>query len=248
MVSALSRVSVKVVCWPRSYASCSACLYSARPSCHRPKLTNRARPAITKSVPTSEGAKRRFAKRMLKIYCVVFGRHSAVRLDEPAPGGSSHSPGQRAPPHDAHQVPHRRESSRDHREPRLRIVSPRQRQGRIEEDGHGADGPHRALRRALHPAVHRLVAGADSAARARPLTAAVSRDLRAPLSYPRTASHYPLPRYSQYTKMNKPSHTTSTKCQYQATPSNAKCCCGVKWPFNTRIQITSSMIAPMVTC
>ena len=28
--------------------------------------------------------------------------------------------------------------------------------------------------------------------------------------------------YSQYTKMNRPSHTTSTKCQYHATPSNAK--------------------------
>ena len=28
--------------------------------------------------------------------------------------------------------------------------------------------------------------------------------------------------YSQYTKMNNPSHTTSTKCQYQATASNAK--------------------------
>ena len=28
--------------------------------------------------------------------------------------------------------------------------------------------------------------------------------------------------YSQYTNTNRPSHTTSTKCQYQATPSNAK--------------------------
>src|SRR5262245_24851062 len=33
--------------------------------------------------------------------------------------------------------------------------------------------------------------------------------------------------YSQYTKMNRPSHTTSTKCQYHATPSNAKWWVGV---------------------
>lgn len=30
------------------------------------------------------------------------------------------------------------------------------------------------------------------------------------------------PRYNQYTKMNSPSHTTSTKCQYQAAASKAK--------------------------
>ena len=29
-------------------------------------------------------------------------------------------------------------------------------------------------------------------------------------------------RYSQYTTTYSPSHTTSTKCQYQAAPSNAK--------------------------
>ena len=31
--------------------------------------------------------------------------------------------------------------------------------------------------------------------------------------------------------MNRPSHTTSTKCQYQATASNAKWRFGVKWPL-----------------
>src|ERR1700693_897798 len=48
--------------------------------------------------------------------------------------------------------------------------------------------------------------------------------------------------------MKRPSHTTSTKCQYQATASNAKCLVGVKCPRSTRSQITSSMIAPIVTC
>ena len=42
--------------------------------------------------------------------------------------------------------------------------------------------------------------------------------------------------------MKSPSHTTSTKCQYHATASNAKCCLGVKWPFMTRSQITTSHV------
>ncbi len=48
--------------------------------------------------------------------------------------------------------------------------------------------------------------------------------------YPLSPIPYPLVywRQSQYTKMKSPSHTTSTKCQYQATPSNAKWCVGVK--------------------
>ena len=54
-------------------------------------------------------------------------------------------------------------------------------------------------------------------------------------------------RYNQYTKMKRPSHTTSTKCQYQATPSKAKCFFGVKWPLSVRTQITASMVAPIVT-
>ena len=29
---------------------------------------------------------------------------------------------------------------------------------------------------------------------------------------------------------NRNSHTTSTKCQYQAQNSKPRCCCGVKWP------------------
>ena len=40
--------------------------------------------------------------------------------------------------------------------------------------------------------------------------------------------------YSQYTKINKPSQTTSTKCQYQATPSKPKWLSALKCPFCTR--------------
>jgi len=61
-------------------------------------------------------------------------------------------------------------------------------------------------------------------------------------------NHPRLPRYSQYTKINSPSQTTSTKCQYQDTASKPKCRCGVKWPLSTLNQMTVSMMAPTVTC
>ena len=49
--------------------------------------------------------------------------------------------------------------------------------------------------------------------------------LRGLLSKPLTGN------YSQYTKINSPSQTTSTKCQYQATPSKAKWLSESKCPF-----------------
>src|SRR5690606_9821127 len=51
----------------------------------------------------------------------------------------------------------------------------------------------------------------------------------------------------QYTSMYRPSHTTSTKCQYQAAPSKPKWCSGVKSPRIKRYRITVSIEAPMIT-
>ena len=48
------------------------------------------------------------------------------------------------------------------------------------------------------------------------------------------------------TKTKSNSHTTSTKCQYQATPSKAKWRSELKCPFGS-VQITVSMMAPRVT-
>ncbi|MNC97856.1 hypothetical protein D3C83_156490 [compost metagenome] len=47
--------------------------------------------------------------------------------------------------------------------------------------------------------------------------------------------------------MNSNSHTTSTKCQYHATPSNPKWCSAVKCPATQRNRITVSMMVPIVT-
>src|SRR5215467_1813403 len=64
---------------------------------------------------------------------------------------------------------------------------------------------------------------------------------------PHTRQDHLVEGYSQYTKINRPSHTTSTKCQYQATASNAKWCSGLKCPARQRARITLSMRAPIVT-
>ena len=53
--------------------------------------------------------------------------------------------------------------------------------------------------------------------------------------------------YIQYTRMYKPSQTTSTKCQYQAAPSKPKCLSAVKWPFCRRSVMNSSINIPMNT-
>jgi hypothetical protein len=63
--------------------------------------------------------------------------------------------------HVHHQAAHRRLPDRDRSESRLGTVPPRQRQGRLEENGSRVDDTSRTLRRALHSAVHRLVAGDD---------------------------------------------------------------------------------------
>ena len=47
--------------------------------------------------------------------------------------------------------------------------------------------------------------------------------------------------------MNRPSQTTSTKCQYHAAASKAKWRVGVKCPRMARTSTTRRMIAPMVT-
>ena len=53
--------------------------------------------------------------------------------------------------------------------------------------------------------------------------------------------------YSQYTRMYKPNHTTSTKCQYQAAPSKPKCLSAVKWPFCKRSVMKNSINIPTNT-
>lgn len=44
------------------------------------------------------------------------------------------------------------------------------------------------------------------------------------------------------------SHTTSTKCQYQAAASNPKWWFDVKWYFNCRSRHTVRKEVPMMTC
>ncbi|MNP83168.1 hypothetical protein D3C76_1820330 [compost metagenome] len=48
--------------------------------------------------------------------------------------------------------------------------------------------------------------------------------------------------------MNNPTHTTSTKCQYQLAASKPKCFSGLKCPRRMRTNITLRMIVPRVTC
>ena len=48
-------------------------------------------------------------------------------------------------------------------------------------------------------------------------------------------------------QVNRKSHTTSTKCQYQAAASKPKCCFGVKSPPIARIRHTNRKIVPMMT-
>ena len=47
--------------------------------------------------------------------------------------------------------------------------------------------------------------------------------------------------------MYRNSHTTSTKCQYQAAPSKPKWRSGVKWPYIRRIVMYSSISMPTIT-
>src|SRR5690606_38587316 len=51
-----------------------------------------------------------------------------------------------------------------------------------------------------------------------------------------------------YMKTKRNSHTTSTKCQYQAAASRPKCFCGVIWPAITRSRQTARKMVPMTTC
>src|SRR5215468_563016 len=50
-----------------------------------------------------------------------------------------------------------------------------------------------------------------------------------------------------YMQANRNSHTTSTKCQYQAANSNPICCFDVNWPARARIRHTVRKIEPMMT-
>ena len=50
-----------------------------------------------------------------------------------------------------------------------------------------------------------------------------------------------------YMQANRNSHTTSTKCQYQAANSKPRCCLGVNWPRMARIRHTIRKIEPMIT-
>jgi hypothetical protein len=45
---------------------------------------------------------------------------------------------------------------------------------------------------------------------------------------PTSLQAQPVPAYNQYTKINSPNQTTSTKCQYHAAASKAKWCSSVK--------------------
>src|SRR5580704_6893894 len=47
---------------------------------------------------------------------------------------------------------------------------------------------------------------------------------------------------------NKNSHTTSTKCQYQAQNSKPRCWVGVNWPASARNRQTIRNVVPMMTC
>src|SRR5262245_26503385 len=51
-----------------------------------------------------------------------------------------------------------------------------------------------------------------------------------------------------YMQANRNSHTTSTKCQYQAANSKPRCCLGVKWPAKARSRQTIRKIEPIITC
>src|SRR4029077_9582296 len=47
---------------------------------------------------------------------------------------------------------------------------------------------------------------------------------------------------------NRNSHTTSTKCQYQAQNSKPRCWVGVNWPAMARNRQTIRNVEPMMTC
>src|SRR5665647_2541174 len=51
-----------------------------------------------------------------------------------------------------------------------------------------------------------------------------------------------------YMQANRNSHTTSTKCQYQAANSKPRCWVGVEWPMSARSRQTIRKIEPMMTC
>src|SRR5664280_94165 len=51
-----------------------------------------------------------------------------------------------------------------------------------------------------------------------------------------------------YMQANRNSHTTSTKCQYQAANSKQRSWVGVKWPLSVRTRQTIRKIEPMITC
>lgn len=51
----------------------------------------------------------------------------------------------------------------------------------------------------------------------------------------------------QYTKVYKNSHTTSTKCQYQAAASNPKWCDEEKWFIMIRIRHIKRNVDPIIT-
>src|SRR5258707_12468324 len=51
-----------------------------------------------------------------------------------------------------------------------------------------------------------------------------------------------------YMEAKKKSHTTSTKCQYQAANSNPRCCLGVNCPARARIRHTINKIDQIMTC
>src|SRR6202051_3999080 len=46
---------------------------------------------------------------------------------------------------------------------------------------------------------------------------------------------------------NRNSHTTSTKCQYQAQNSKPRCWVGVNWPASARNRQTIKNVEPMIT-
>src|SRR5579862_1069054 len=137
---------------------------------------------------------------------------------------------------------HPRAVLRGGREPLLGPVLRLQGQGEQQSRGDLAHDPHRPVAVRLRAADGFVLLRVDSRREA-----PVGRRFRQKSRTEVRLFFVRADRQTQYTKMKSPSHTTSTKCQYQDTASNPKWWSGLKWPATQRKRITVSIVTPSVT-
>src|SRR3990167_1265857 len=95
-------------------------------------------------------------------------------------------------------------------QPVLRPVFPDERQGAGRTHRKSTDHPYLAVHRTFHPVADQFQTRPDR-------TPCIKKAMPAGIAFSGYSSSY-----SQYTSTNSSNQTTSTKCQYQATPSKAK--------------------------